>query len=138
MSNDVRSFIEAAITEGGEIKLGRVMNVKEQNSVFMLVKTDCIEIRTREQHEALLNKLSKLIQLTNDERYKKLYNKIFSYSKILSINGIGEIRLGKNLTSTRGFGKRIVIEKCDGCIKLWHPNMFKEELDASKAAALHR
>ena len=129
MSEVTRSFIGCNINEYGEFKLKNFIDVLPNDEVYMLLKTNCIEIRTKKQHEVLLKKISKLNSLTGDDKYKRLYANIFTYSVSLTVNAIGEIRLGKSVVVNRGFDKNIIVEKCDDCIKIWNPRMFKKELD---------
>ena len=128
MNSELRSFVGINITAGGRISLKRILNVEPDDFVYVLLKTNCIEIRTKAQQDALLEKVSKLIKLTNDDKYKKLHASIFAYSKSLRVGSKSQIYLGNDIVDRRKFDKNVIIEKCDDCIKLWHPKMFKVEM----------
>ena len=59
-------------------------------------------------------------------KYKKLEYKVINYSKAVKVTSKGSINLGSSVAGYYGLSSdgKVIIEKCNDCIRLWHPNMF--------------
>lgn len=112
------------------IYLKSIINIETDDILYVLSTKNYIEIRTRSQQEALLNKIIRLIQSNiGDEeknKYEKLEYKVRNYSKPVKVTSKGSINLGSSVAGYYGLSSdgKVIIEKCNDCIRLWNPNMF--------------
>lgn len=117
---------KVTVNSKGIIYLKNVIG-NDIDCLYMLIKTDCIEFRTEEQHKKLVDSI--LSKSARDNRYSDLYAKIYYYSKRVSVDARGMLYLGENLVFSRGFDKAAFVEVCDNCFKLWTPKMFEKKLE---------
>lgn len=112
------------------IYLKSIINIETDDILYVLSTKNYIEIRTQSQQEALLNKITRLVQSNIDDeeknKYEKLDYKVRNYSKAVKVTSKGSINLGSSVAGYYGLSSesKIIIEKCNDCIRLWHPNMF--------------
>lgn len=117
------------------VHLRGIINIETDDTLYVLSAKNYIEIRTQSQQEALLNKITKLVQSNIDveekNKYEKLDYKIRNYSKVLKATPRGTINLGSTVAGYYGLtnASTVIIEKRDDCLRLWHPNMFKVYCD---------
>ena len=115
------------------LKVKQLMGIVDDNFIYVLFKNNCIELRTKEQHELLLNILDEKIRIGIDadevEKYKKYKTYVIGYSRTFELYKNRSIYFGVDIINRYNLRNGAIVEKCSDCIRLWNSSLFKIKQD---------
>lgn len=134
----IGEYREYVVNKNREVYIKPFFDEAISSKLYMLVVNDCIQIRTEEQHKALLETLKYKVVTTDSVDDKKRYDWVRFYSKSLNLIGNEKINLGRELVFSRQISGTVIVEKCCDCVKIWHPKIFEYMKNTSKVRKTRR